>query len=251
MKDNATKQKQSVGAETKAMQKEKQTQKHAHYGHRARMRERFKKGGLNSFQPHEVLELALFYVLPCCDTNGIAHELIERFHSISGVLDADAEDLKRVKGISDNAAVYLKMLPQLCEIYQLDKMRDREAFHSTKEICEYLRIRFCSATQEQILLLCLDESLQLLHSETISEGTTRSSILDVHRITECALRWHSSRVVLSHNHPHAEADATDADIFATKRLKRTLCDVQVDLMDHIIIGKYGDAFSMKEHGLMG
>ena len=73
--------------------------KHSHAGHRERMRLRFQKSGLESFQPHEILELLLFYALPRVDTNPIAHDLIAEFHSLSGVLDADIQDLKRINGI--------------------------------------------------------------------------------------------------------------------------------------------------------
>ena len=66
--------------------------KHKHYGHRERMRTRFQKSGLEGFQPHEILELLLFYALPRVDTNPIAHDLIDTFHSLSGVLDADIQD---------------------------------------------------------------------------------------------------------------------------------------------------------------
>lgn len=222
--------------------------KHCHYGHRARMRSRFLKSGLESFQPHEVLEMLLFYALPRGDTNQIAHELIQKFHSISGVLDADIEDLKQIKGISEYAAVFLKLMPQLCQVYQFDKMRDHEALDSVKKLCEYVKVQFSCATQEQVLLLCLNESLQLLHCEIISTGSTQSVMLDTHRIVACAIQKRSSRVVLAHNHPHAPAEFSDADLFATIQLKRTLHEVQIQLLDHIVVGKNGDTMSMKHSG---
>ena len=51
------------------------------------MKNRFLKTGLDSFEPHEVLELLLFYAIPKRDTNKIAHDLIENFGSIAGVLN--------------------------------------------------------------------------------------------------------------------------------------------------------------------
>ena len=81
------------------------------------MRKRFQDSGLQTFQPHEVLELLLFYALPRVNTNPIAHDLMAEFHSLSGVLDADIEDLKRIDGIGENAAVLLKLIPQLCQMY--------------------------------------------------------------------------------------------------------------------------------------
>ena len=54
---------------------------HCHGGHRERMRKRFQDSGLQAFQPHEVLELLLFYALPRVNTNPIAHDLMAEFHS--------------------------------------------------------------------------------------------------------------------------------------------------------------------------
>ncbi len=214
------------------------------------MRTRFLKGGLDRFQPHEILEIMLFYALPRGNTNEIAHELIREFHSFSEVLDADLEDLKQIKGISEYAAVFLKLLPQLCRQYQLDKIRDLEILDTVEKLCIYVKAQLFCAVQEQVLLLCLDESLHLLHYEIISTGNTQSVALDTHRIVGCVMQKRSSRVVLAHNHPHAKAEFSDADLFATNQLKQILCGIRVQLLDHIVVGKNGDTASMKTLGLL-
>jgi DNA repair protein RadC len=61
---------------------------HLHDGHRNRIRERFIREDLDGFEPHVVLELLLFYSIARADTNPIAHRLIDRFGSLSGVLEA-------------------------------------------------------------------------------------------------------------------------------------------------------------------
>ena len=70
--------------------------KNPHDGHRGRVKLRFLKEGLHNFAPHEVIELLLFFGIPVKDTNELAHELLERFGSLSGVLEAPYEELKRV-----------------------------------------------------------------------------------------------------------------------------------------------------------
>ncbi|MDR3278293.1 MAG: hypothetical protein LBT12_05915 [Oscillospiraceae bacterium] len=57
------------------------------------MKQRFLTHGLDSFDDHNVLELLLFYALPRVDANPIAHELEERFGTLSGVFDAPYEEL--------------------------------------------------------------------------------------------------------------------------------------------------------------
>ena len=76
-----------------------------HDGHRAKMRQRFLKGGLENFADHEALELLLYYAIPRRDTNPIAHALMERYGSLSAVLAAPVDDLKKVEGVGESAAV--------------------------------------------------------------------------------------------------------------------------------------------------
>ena len=67
-----------------------------HQGHRQRLRERFLEEGLENFKEHEVLELLLYYCIPRRDTNIIAHNLIDRFDTLAGVLEAPPSELKKV-----------------------------------------------------------------------------------------------------------------------------------------------------------
>ena len=78
-----------------------------HEGHRDRMRERILLSGIESLQPHEVLEYLLYHAIPRKDTNGIAHELISKFGSFNGVLNADYNALLDVNGMTANAALLL------------------------------------------------------------------------------------------------------------------------------------------------
>ncbi len=78
-----------------------------HKNHRRRLRERYAREGAGSFEPHELLELFLFDVIPRYNTNPIAHRLLDRFGSLHGVLNAPYEELLEVKGIGAKAAEYI------------------------------------------------------------------------------------------------------------------------------------------------
>ena len=67
-----------------------------HEGHRQRLLRRFLEEGLEHFEPHNKLELLLFYAIPRRDTNEIAHRLLKTFGSFSAVLDAPLEELQKV-----------------------------------------------------------------------------------------------------------------------------------------------------------
>ena len=96
----------------------KKENKNIHEGHRDRLRKRFLDEGLDNFHDHNVLELLLFYSIPRKDTNEEAHNLIDTFGSLSGVFNASHEDLCKVKGIGENTATLIKMMPELFKKYE-------------------------------------------------------------------------------------------------------------------------------------
>lgn len=77
--------------------------KQPHSHHRERLRKRAREEGLSSFEPHEALELLLFYAIPRVNTNEIAHALLDRFGSFAAVLDADYSQLVEVPGMGENS----------------------------------------------------------------------------------------------------------------------------------------------------
>ena len=74
--------------------------KHHHTGHRQRLKAEFLARGLEGWPDHKVLELLLCYAIPQGDVNGLAHELVERFGSLAGALDASVEELKKVPDLT-------------------------------------------------------------------------------------------------------------------------------------------------------
>lgn len=97
--------------------------KHHHTGHRQRLKAEFLARGLEGWPDHKVLELLLCYAIPQGDVNGLAHELVERFGSLAGALDASVEELKKVPGVGEHTAVLLRMLPALLGRYQGSRAR--------------------------------------------------------------------------------------------------------------------------------
>ena len=95
---------------------------HLHAGHRDRMRERFLQTDGNGMAEHELLELLLFYAIPRCDTNDLAHRLIEEFGSLVGVLEADSSALCAVSGISEKSALYLRLVGKAATLYTAKKL---------------------------------------------------------------------------------------------------------------------------------
>lgn len=206
-----------------------------HAGHRDRLKNRFLEEGLEGFDEINVLELLLFYALPRQDTNPIAHELLRRFGSLSGVLEAPAETLAQVPGMGPHAATLISLIPALCRRYMVSRQEDRPYLTSTAQCGDYLIPRFFGFRDEVVCLLCLGAKCRVISCQEIGRGSVNSAGVPTRRIVECALAANAISVVLAHNHPSGIALPSREDVETTRRLAQALDAVGIILADHIIV----------------
>ena len=218
-----------------------------HKGHRERLKARFLETGLDSFTDVQALELLLFYAIPQKDTNPIAHALLDRFGSLSQVLDAPLEALKKVPGISDHSASLLRLVTELARFYQVDSAQRTEVLTSLDACGRYLVPRFFGRKVETVFLLCLDAKCKVLCCREIGEGSVNAASISVRKVVEAALSANATTVVLAHNHPSGVALPSADDVQTTCRIAAALSAVEVKLIDHIVVAE-GDFISMVQSG---
>ncbi|HBN82365.1 MAG TPA: hypothetical protein DDZ89_00825 [Clostridiales bacterium] len=220
-----------------------------HEGHRERVRERFLKEGLDSFQPHEVIELILFYCIPRTDTNEIAHRLINEFGSISNVLEAPVDKLAEIKGISKNTAVLLSMLPHVSRYYLKDRWGHRPVLNSSRKAGEFAVALLTGKTYEEFLIICLDSQNKVIQVEIIHKGTVNEAVVYPRLVLETALKYKSNSVIFAHNHPGGSLKPSSADIDLTAKLKHLLNGISIRVNDHIISAGT-EFYSFAENGMI-
>ena len=216
-----------------------------HDGHRERLRSRVEKYGLESLEDHEKLEFLLFSFIPRRDTNPIAHELLSTFGSLRGVLDSEPEQLASIKGMTQNAALFLHCLPDAFAAYALSEKAER--FDGIIPCAEYLTARIGGKNEEHFLTMYLDDGCRLLQADDVTSRKNRSVVVDRDKIVANAVKCGAKYVVLGHNHPNGTIAPSVADVDATNRIVQALGVVNVTLGDHIIVSG-GEYYSMKVHG---
>ena len=117
-------------------------QNNPHKKHRERMREQLIKKSLSAFYDHQKLEMLLFYSIPVKDTNPLAHALLDRFGSLSGVFDADYQELRKVQGVGESTAVLIKLVQEMAAAYFDDKSSDGILLNTSKKIADFVRFKF-------------------------------------------------------------------------------------------------------------
>lgn len=219
-----------------------------HAGHREKMRRRFQETGLEGFADHEALELLLYYAIPRRDTNELAHRLLTRYGSLSALLQAPIEDLRRVEGVGESAAVLLKLVPAF--VYKAQRSAGQETvLNSTEKAGRYLLTCFAGERNEVIYQLCLDRKGKLLARKRLSEGGSAAAELNIRRLVENALLSSASAVILSHNHPSGIALPSREDYATTQQAQDALRTIGVELLDHIIVAE-DDYVSLADSGIL-
>lgn len=224
------------------------TMENIHIGHRQRLKNRFLEEGLEHFDEHQVLELLLFYCIPQRDTNGIAHELLTHFGSLTQVMEAPVEELQKIKGVGESAATFLSLLNAFCRYYQINRTSTGVILSTVDQCGTYLLPFFYGRRNETVFLLCLDAKCKLLCCKEVGEGSVNSAAVPIRRIVEMALGANATSVVLAHNHPSGMALPSGEDQLTTRRLAMSLSAVDIELVDHIVVADE-DYVSMRQSGL--
>jgi len=211
-------------------------------GHRKRVRGQLIRSGISTFADYQILEYLLFYGVPRKDTKAMAYQLMGKFGSFTGVLDANVSELMEVPGITYNAAVLLHSLPQICARYELKRLAGRRIY-TCKQLVPFIRA-LSPLDKESMTVVCLDEDSNFMCSiDATDVGKKERVLINIKDTLAGAVESGATQVVLAHNHPSGNSAPSHNDIDSTKKLTRLFMDSSVSVLDHIIVTPTG-AFSI-------
>lgn len=218
-----------------------------HEGHRQRVKNRFLKHGLDSFEDHQVLEALLFYSVPKKDTNELAHLLLNTYGTIDKVFDAEYDDLIKIKGIGENTASLIKFIQMISKRYVYSTFIQDEAIRldNPEKLTSFCRTLFKGEKKEVVYAIALDDELYLIDKMKINSGEPNRVDVPFRNLTEFAIKCNCTRMVITHNHPNGSMFPSRADIYSTSSVADQLSSVDVELVDHIVVGRNG-ATSIRE-----
>ncbi len=219
-----------------------------HDGHRGRLKAEF-LARPETFPDHKLLELLLFYANPRGDTNPTAHELLGRFGSLAGVMDATNEALVHTKGVGEHTAALFRVIKELGRRYSAQRASVDDIVSATRHAAEIFRPLFYGARNEMVFLLCLDGKGKVLGCPKIREGNVNAADISTRQIVELALNHNAVQVILAHNHVSGLALPSDEDRATTLYLREILRQVGVVLADHLIFVD-DDMVSMRDSGYL-
>ena len=220
-----------------------------YFGHRARLKEKLLKNGIEALADYEILELLLMQGIFRKDVKPLAKELLQKFGSFSGVLNAPVEELCKIPGISQNVASIFKITLGACTYLCKTQIQTAPIFKQWDVLQDYCMMKIAYESVECMHILYLNLKCQLIADEEHQRGTFSYTSMYPREILKKALNYGAVSVILVHNHPSGDPTPSPADIQNTKALLMVLETVDISIFDHLIIGKSGIC-SFRAHGLL-
>lgn len=229
-----------------------------HAGHRERLRDRAAAGGVGALPDYELLELLLFRSIPYKDTKPLAKDLLARFGSLEGIgaasLEAIEDQVAQSMGYargkaSRAAALDLMLIFDTARRVAREPTAKRPVISSWTALLAYVRVALQHEPREQFRVLYLDKKNQLILDEIQNRGTVDHAPVYPREVVRRALELSACSMILVHNHPSGDPTPSRADIDMTREIVRAGHTLNVEVHDHLIVGRDGVS-SLKQLGLM-
>jgi DNA repair protein RadC len=218
-------------------------------GHRARLRERFLKGGADALPDYELLELLLMQAQPRRDMKPLAKALLRRFGTFQRVISADPQELLEVSGVGEAALVTIKTVQAAALRLARAEAMERPVMSSWQKVLDYCRASMAYGKTEQFRLLFLDRKNALIADEVQQRGTVDHTPVYPREVVKRALELGAASIIMVHNHPSGDPTPSKADIAMTREVVEAALKLGISVHDHIVIGASGHA-SLKSLGLI-
>ena len=218
-----------------------------------RPREKMARLGPSALNSDELLAIFLRTGTKGASAIEIGRQLIQKHGGLGNLGKLNITEISEQHGLG------LAKACQLLAAFELGARVARENLKSTvlnrpEVIYEFLAPLTAHLRQEILHVLVLDSRLRLIHMEEITRGLVNETLAHPREILRPVIIHLGHSFILTHNHPSGDASPSDADRRVTKQIKEAAALFQVNLLDHIIVGKKLDHrdpyFSFKESGLL-
>jgi len=167
---------------------------------------------------------------------------------LAGLQRLSIDELQQLPGIGTMRAARIKAALELTRRMVLAGFEERFQIRTPSDAAQLMLIEMSHLDQEHLRVICLDTKNRVQKIQTLYVGSLNSSLLRVGEVFKEAIRLNSAAIILVHNHPSGDPAPSSDDIQVTRDVFAAGKLLDVDLLDHLIIGQ-GQWVSLRERGL--
>ncbi|WP_109512207.1 RadC family protein [Pseudomonas ovata] len=214
-----------------------------------RPRERLLSMGATSLSDAELLAIFLRTGVAGHSAVDLARHLLGQFGSLRTLLESDLAAFSAHLGLGPAKFAQLQAVLEMARRHMAETLRRDSALENPDQVRHYLKSLLRHEPHEVFGCLFLDSKHRVLAFEVLFHGSINAAYVHPRQVVKRALAHNAASLILCHNHPSGVSEPSRADIELTKRLMETLALIDVEVLDHVIIGD-GEPLSLVERGLM-
>ncbi|HBW98237.1 MAG TPA: hypothetical protein DEF74_07975 [Pseudoalteromonas sp.] len=201
-----------------------------------RPREKLIAKGPKALTDAELLAIFLRTGLPGMNVIELAQHLLNENKTLHNLFNASQDEFCAQKGLGMAKYVQLQAVLELSQRYMQERCQRDAVFNSPNAVYEYLTLQMRGLQQEVFMVLYLDSQNLLVKDEILFYGTINSASVYPREVLKAALKNNAAAIILAHNHPSGIAEPSQADKLITNKLQQALQLVDINVLDHIIVG---------------
>jgi len=213
-----------------------------------RPRERLAKLGPQALSKPELLAILLRVGVQGENAVQMGQRLLQTFGGLSGLQRASFDEVCNQHGIGNAKAAQVKAAIELGNRLRLETPDEKPAIHSPADAAALVQYEMAGLTQEHLWVINLDTRNRMLNIEKVYIGSLNSSMVRVGELFRAAIQRNAASIIVVHNHPSGDPTPSPEDIALTKSIVQAGKLLDIDLLDHLVIGQ-NKFVSMKERGL--
>jgi len=202
-----------------------------------RPREKLLAQGADNLKDKELLAILLRTGRQGKSAIEIADDILKK-HELKKILNLKLDDLVKIKGLGADKAATILAAFELTKRALAVEDNNLPIINSARDAVNHLQ-ELRTAKKEHFVALYLNARNQLIHKETISIGTLNASLVHPREVFKPAIAHLAAAIIVAHNHPSGNLEASEEDKKMTARLKEAGSLMGVELVDSLIITEAG------------
>jgi DNA repair protein RadC len=203
-----------------------------------RPQERLEKFGAGALSDSELLAMLLRSGTKGHDVLTLSNRLIQEAGSLAGLIHWREADFKKLKGIGRIKALQLITVMEVARrVLAQTESHAPPLIDSADKAAGFLRSFAHGVLVEKFWVLCLNRKNRLIKCTEITSGTASSTLAHPREVFREAIKESASAILCAHNHPSGDPTPSSADIRMTRTLREAANAVEIELIDHVILGQ--------------
>lgn len=202
-----------------------------------RPRERLAHAGPQALSTTELLAIILRTGVGGENVLNMSTRILAQYGGLAGLARADFAQLEAVKGLGPAKTAQLLAAFELGRRLMLESPEERLQIRSPADAAHLLMPLIGHKEQENFVVLYLDTRNRVTDREILYKGSLNTSLVRVAEVFRGAIRRNSAGIIVAHNHPSGDPNPSPEDIALTRRLVKAGKLLEVDLLDHLVIGQ--------------